>query len=102
MDRGRFSVRRKAEAVVRLLRGEEFDALSRELGVTAATLSSWREDVLAAGRAGLKTRSPSPEAEEASKLKTLIGELTIDHEALKALLGAHEVKDPLARRRSTP
>ena len=38
-ERGRFSSRRKAEAVLRLLHGEELDALSRELGVTAATLA---------------------------------------------------------------
>ena len=38
-DRGRFSAKRKTEAVLRLLRGEDLEALSRELGVTAATLS---------------------------------------------------------------
>ena len=37
-ERGRFSSRRKAEAVLRLLHGEELDALARELGVTAAML----------------------------------------------------------------
>jgi hypothetical protein len=36
-DRGRFSARRKIEAVLRVLRGEDLDALSRELGVTVAT-----------------------------------------------------------------
>jgi hypothetical protein len=41
-DRGRFSARRKTEAVLRLLRGEDLDTLSRELGVVAATLSGWR------------------------------------------------------------
>ena len=45
-ERGRFSSRRKAEAVLRLLHGEELDALSRELGVTAATLAQWRERFL--------------------------------------------------------
>jgi transposase-like protein len=87
--------------VLRLLRGEELDALSRELGVTAATLSSWREEFLAAGLAGLKSRLPSPEADESVALKTLIGQLTIDNECLKQLLHAHEVRDPLALRRSS-
>ncbi len=32
----------KQAAVLRLLRGEDLEALSRELGVTAATLSRWR------------------------------------------------------------
>jgi hypothetical protein len=101
-ERGRYSSRRKTEAVLRLLRGEDLDALSRELGVTAATLSGWREDFLAAGRSGLKRRLPTPEADDNVRLKTLIGELTIDNEALKALLKAHEVRDPLASRRSKP
>ncbi|WP_233612357.1 transposase, partial [Corallococcus sp. AB045] len=46
-ERGRFSAKRKKEAVLRLLKGEELDALSRELGVTAALLSEWREKFLA-------------------------------------------------------
>ena len=101
-DRGRFSARRKAEAILRVLRGEDLDALSRELGVTAATLSAWREQFLAAGQAGLKARRDAPADDEVRELKTLIGELTIDNECLKALLRAHEDRDPLARRRSNP
>ena len=53
-ERGRFSSRRKSEAVLRLLHGEELDALSRELVVTGATLSQWRERFLAAGQAALQ------------------------------------------------
>lgn len=45
-ERGRFSAKRKKEAVLRLLKGEELDALSQELGVTAAVLSEWREKFL--------------------------------------------------------
>lgn len=101
-DRGRYSVKRKTQAVLRLLRGEDLDVLSCELGVTAATLSAWRDEFLAAGQSGLKARKPSPKLVELRELKTLIGELTIDNEALKMLLRAHEVRDPLARRRSTP
>ena len=101
-DRGRFSARRKAEAVLRLLRGEELDALSREFGVTAATLSVWREEFLAAGQAGLKSRQPSLADEEIQKLKTLIGELTIDNECLKALIRTHENRSPFGPRRSSP
>ncbi len=101
VDRGRFSVRRKTEAVLRLLRGEDLDAVSRELGVTAATLSDWREEFLAAGQAGLKSRHPAPEDDQIGRLKKLIGELTIDNECLRELLRVHEVRDPLASRRSS-
>ncbi|WP_020478775.1 hypothetical protein [Myxococcus xanthus] len=50
-------MRRKKEAVPRLRRGEELDALSRELGVTAVVLSEWRENFMAGAEANLKSRS---------------------------------------------
>ena len=49
------SARRKQSAVLRLLRGEDLELVSRELGVTAAELSAWRDAFLAAGEAALKT-----------------------------------------------
>lgn len=101
-ERGRFSSRRKMDAVLRLLRGEELDAISRDLGVTAATLSSWRDEFLAAGQSGLKTRNATEPEDNNRDLKELIGELTIDNECLKALLRKHEERDPLASRRSKP
>ena len=76
-ERGRFSSGRKMEAVVRLLRGEALDALSRELGVAGSTLSSWKEAFLAAGQAGLKTREADPQQEENARLKGIIGDLTL-------------------------
>jgi transposase len=80
--RGRFSARRKTEAVLRLLRGEDLEILSRELGVTAATLAAWRETFLAAGEASLKTREPDHRDEEAQRLKAKVGEVMMDNELL--------------------
>src|ERR1700712_1190969 len=40
---GRMSRQRKTAAVLRLLRGEDLETISRGLGVTAATLSRWRD-----------------------------------------------------------
>jgi hypothetical protein len=40
----------KTKAVLRLLRGEPLEELSRELGVEAHRLAAWRDDFLAAGR----------------------------------------------------
>jgi hypothetical protein len=54
--RRRMSARRKQDAVLRLLRGEDLELLSRQLGVTAADLSGWREAFLAGGEASLKSR----------------------------------------------
>ena len=48
-ERGRFPSRRKAEAVLWLLRGEDLDLLSREPKVTPSTLSGWRTTFLSAG-----------------------------------------------------
>lgn len=76
-ERGRFSSGRKKEAVLRLLRGEELDALSRELGVAASTLAGWKETFLAAGQAGLKSRGPDPQQEENARLKAIVGDLTL-------------------------
>lgn len=42
----RWSARRKGEAVLRLLRGEPVDTLSRELGVEIYRLEQWREKAL--------------------------------------------------------
>jgi len=53
--RGRFSAKRKREAVLRLLRGEDLDIVSREIGVKASTLSKWRESFLDGGLASLTT-----------------------------------------------
>jgi transposase len=50
---GRMSRQRKRGAVLRLLRGEDLETVSRSLGVTAATLTSWRDSFLAAGEACL-------------------------------------------------
>jgi transposase-like protein len=36
--------------VLRLLRGEALDALSRELGVTAAAMVQWRDRFLSGGQ----------------------------------------------------
>ena len=56
--KGRCSARRKRATVLRLLRGEDLESVSRELGITAARASQWRDQFLTAGQAGLKSRAP--------------------------------------------
>ena len=48
---------RKRDAVLRILRGEPLEIVARELAVTAADLSGWRDAFLDAGSAGLKSRA---------------------------------------------
>ena len=79
---GRWSATRKMEVVLRLLRGESLDLVAREVGVTAATLASWRETFLGAGVAGLKSRKGDPLFEENARLKSKVGELTMEIELL--------------------
>lgn len=81
-DRGRFSARRKTDAVVRLLRGEDLESLSRELGVTAATLSSWRQGFLDGGTAAMKSRPADDRDELIARLQAKVGQLTMDNELL--------------------
>src|SRR6056297_1692717 len=76
-DRGRFSARRKTDAVVRLLRGEDLDTLSRELGGTAATLSSWREAFLDGGTAAMKSRPTDDRDELIARLQAHLRQLRL-------------------------
>ncbi len=101
-DKGRFSSKRKTQAVLRLLRGEDLETLSRELGVTAARLSQWRDDFLANGEAGLKSRQPDARDDEIARLKEKVGELTMDLEVSREAVNRlqQESPSPLVRRKS--
>ena len=97
---GRMSRQRKRDAVLRLLRGEDLEILSRALGVTAATLSGWQDSFVAAGEASLATRSTDGADLESERLKAKLGEMLLERELLEAKIAALEEKRPLARRRS--
>lgn len=56
VTQSRSSARRKAEVVVRALRGEGVDALSRELRVPAHQIAPWRDESRAAGTDALEAR----------------------------------------------
>jgi transposase-like protein len=99
---GRLSRRRKRDAVLRLLRGEDLEIVSRALGVTAATLSGWEQAFLAAGEASLATRPTAGEEIESERLKAKLGEMLLERELLEAKIAALEANRPLARRRSRP
>ena len=101
-ERGRWSSRRKTEVVLRLLRGEALDALSRELGVTAATLAQWREQFLAGGQAGVRSRPTDARDEDLARLRAKIGELTMENELLRERARRAEAGHPFVSRRSRP
>ena len=97
---GRLS--RQRDAVLRLLRGEDLEILSRALGVTAATLSGWQDTFVAAGEASLATRPTTGDDLESERLKAKLGEMLLERELLEAKIAALETNRPLARRRSRP
>jgi transposase len=78
----RWSLRRKREAVMRLLRGESLDALSRELGVETYRLEKWRDKALQGMDEGLRERDGDPLQDELDKALKRIGEITMDNELL--------------------
>ena len=92
--RGRFSARRKRATVLRLLRGEDLESVSRELGITAARASQWRDQFLAAGQAGLKSRAPDARDEEHQRLHAKVGELLMENELLYAKVDHLEAGGP--------
>ena len=99
-ERGRWSSRRKTEVVRRVLRGEDLDALSRELGVTAGTIAQWRGQVLAGGQAAVKSRPADERDDELGRLRAKIGELTRENELLRERARRAEGDAPFGRRRS--
>ena len=99
---GRMSRQRKTAAVLRLLRGEDLELVSRSLGVTAATLTAWRDAFLAAGEAALTTKPAAGEDLESERLKAKLGAALIERDLLNEKIAILEAKRPLARRRRRP
>ena len=65
----RMTAGRKRDAVLRLLRGEPLEIVARELAVTAADLSAWRDAFLEAGAASLKARARDDRDETIDRLR---------------------------------
>ena len=93
----RWTSTRKREVVLRLLRGEPLDSLSRELGIEIFILESWLEKALAGMDANLKSRSDDPLSIERDEALKRIGELTMENELLRMRCG---LKRPFDFRRS--
>src|ERR671927_493244 len=99
---GRMSRQRKTAAVLRLLRGEDLETVSRGLGVTAATLSGWRDAFLAAGEAALTAKPVCGEELESERLKAKLGAALIERDLLNEKIAILEAGRPFARKRRKP
>ena len=93
----RWSAARKREVVLRLLRGEAAELLSRELGLPLFKLEQWRQKAEAALEGALKEREADPADAQLAAAMQRIGELSMEVELLRAKM---ERPGPLARRRS--
>ena len=94
----RWSAGRKKDVVLRLLRGEPVDAVSREVGVPIYKLEQWRDRALAGIDAGLKERENDPLAKQLDEANRRIGELVMEVEILQK---ERRAKRPLVGRRSS-
>ena len=93
----RWSVAREREVVLRLLRGESTEMLSRELGLPMFRLEQWRQKAEAALDGALKEREADPADGQLAAAMQRIGELSMEVELLRARI---ERPGPLGRRKS--
>jgi transposase-like protein len=89
----------KGRIVLRLLRGEDLELLSREYGTTAALISRWRDDFLSAGEAAMRRREDL-ESDEIKRLREKLGEATMESELLREKIKRLEQNRPLSPGRS--
>src|SRR5688500_18636978 len=99
-SRPRWSAGKKMEAVLRLLRGEPLEVLSRELGVEAHRLAAWRDEFLEGGKDALKRQRPDRSAEDRAlkQAERKCGQLTMENEILRAAAEKRGLQSPPAKR----
>ncbi len=93
----RWSAAAKTEVVLRLLRGEAVDAVSREIQVPAHELEAWRRTFLEMGAEGLKKRHGDQEARLLKQAQAKVGELAMKLELVEMLLEKRGYGEELAR-----
>src|SRR5271168_4527557 len=95
----RWSANKKLDVVLRLLRGEKLEELSREVGVEAHRLAAWRDEFLDAGKEGLKGKRASTEEDRRLRnAERKIGELTLENEVWKKVAEKRGLQMPPQKR----
>jgi len=79
----RWTATRKTEVVLRHMRGEPLDSLSREFGVPASQIEEWHQAAVRGIEGSLKSRNNEPLQEELDLAKKRIGELSMENELLR-------------------
>ena len=83
----------KEQVVLRLLRGEDMETVSRETGFQLHELGQWQEKYMKAGREGLKNRPGDSVSVELQQAKMLIAQQALELEIVKksrALTGSRK------------
>lgn len=81
-DYKRWTASRKMEVVLRYLRGEPLDSLSRAIGVPASDIEEWYYAAMRGIESSLKSRNNEPLQAELDVAKRRIGELSMENELL--------------------
>ena len=66
--------------ILELLRDADLESTFRKYGVTAATLTLWRDRFLAGGEVGLKSRGADVDDEEKRRLKSVVATVSVGNE----------------------
>ena len=82
-DIQRWSKRRKMEAVLRLLRGETLDEVSRDLKVEISRLEAWRDKGIHGIEEAMKEREGDPLQAQLNEVNRRLGELMMENELLR-------------------
>ena len=79
----RWSAGRKMEVVLRHIRGESLETLSREIGIAASQIEQWHQKMIKGMEMSLKNRENDPLQSELDLAKKRIGELSMEVEVLR-------------------
>jgi transposase-like protein len=93
----RWSSGKKAEVVLRLLRGEDVGTVSRQVGVAAHELEEWRRVFIEGGKTGLKSRGEPDAERELTRARAKVGELMMELELTEGLLKKRGFGDDLKK-----
>jgi hypothetical protein len=93
----RWSAKAKTDVVLRLMRGEAVEAVSREIQVPAHELEAWRRVFLEGGQGSLKRRGGDPDERALKQAQAKVGELAMRLELAEMLLEKRGHGEELAR-----
>jgi len=79
----RWTATRKMEIVLRYLRGDSLDSLSREVGIAASQIEEWYQTAIRGIEDFLKSRIGEPLQAELDLAKKRIGEISMENELLR-------------------